>query len=112
MRHRCVIERDVNAADAAPRTGWNQSDDPDWQEHLTSLPCRAWTESVGEPADDRKTAAYEGRRLAVAVGTDVTESDRVAGVTDRGAVLFEGPMSIEGVQRYPDHLELTLERIR
>jgi len=112
MRHRCTIERDASADESAPRTGWNQSDEPDWQPIAEDVPCRAWTESVAEPAADRQTAAYEGRRLALPLGIDVSESDRIGEVVDRGAVIFEGPMNIEGVQRFPDHLELSLERIR
>ena len=110
MRHRCTIQRDASAA--GPRTGWNQDGDPNWQTHLSDVPCRAWTESADEPVGDRRTAVYEGRRLALPLGTDVTESDRIAQVTERGQVRFEGPMSIEGIQRYSDHLELALERIR
>jgi hypothetical protein len=110
MRHRCKIERD--ASSEGVRTGWNQNADPDWGLHLDDVPCRAWTESASEPVADRQTAAYEGRRLALPLGTNVTESDRIAEVRERGEVIFEGPMSIEGVQRFPDHLELSLERIR
>ena len=110
LRHRCTIQRDASAA--GPAGGWNQSADPNWQNHLTDLPCRAWTESAREPVDEGRTAVTEERRLALALGSDVTEKDRVLVVTDRGTTRFEGPMNIEGVLNFPDHMELILERIR
>ena len=107
-RHRCTIERD----EAEPDGAWGGPGTPDWQTHIADLPCRAWTATANEQTDDRRTAVVVQRRISIAVGTDVTERDRVASVTDRGNTLYEGPMDIEGILRYPDHWELILELIR
>lgn len=109
-RHRVTIERDANLEG---EDGWGDQETPDWQPHLEDVPCRAWTESAREPVDEDNTATLEGRRVSVAVGTDVTTRDRVGAVTDRnGKVIFDGPSGIEGILTYPDHLELILERIK
>jgi hypothetical protein len=107
--HRCTIQRDqTNEEDS-----WGQRGEADWQDHLTDLPCRAWTEAAREPVDETTTVTIEDRRVIVELGTDVTEADRLAAVSDgTGAEIFEGPINIEGVLRFPDHLELLLERIR
>jgi hypothetical protein len=109
LRHQCTIERDTSVGPDS----WGQSGEPNWVRHLINIPCRAWTDAAREPVDDTKTVVMEDRRVIVEIGTDVTERDRVASVTNpAGTVIFEGPINIEGVQRYPDHLELLLERIR
>lgn len=109
-RHRCTIERDANQSGTDQ---WGNPTEPGWQSHLADQPCRAWTEAAREPVDDHTNVVLEDRRVSLAVGTDVTEADRVASVTDKaGTTIFEGPMGIEGITRFPDHLELLLERIR
>ncbi|MGH3029271.1 MAG: hypothetical protein ACRDNE_00615 [Gaiellaceae bacterium] len=109
LRHHCTIERDS----AARTDDWGNPAPPSWSRHLIDVPCRAWTEAAREPIDDAKTVAFEDRRLALELGTDLTESDQVAAVTDhKGKVIFEGPMSIEGILNFADHTELLLERIR
>ena len=85
---------------------------PDWQP-LAVVPCRAWTNAGRELVDADRTAVVVDRRVSVPLATDVTEADRVANVTDRtGAIVFEGPMNVEAVLRFDDHLELSLERVR
>lgn len=110
-RHRLTIERDAKLGSADADWGGQQS--PEWKPHLQGLRCRAWVNGEVEPVNDQATVAYEDRRVSVAIGTDVTERDRVGNVTDaQGNVIFEGPSNIEGVLRYSDHLELMLERIK
>lgn len=109
LRHLCAIERDVNAGGS---DAWGGSPSPDWQAHLT-VACNAWTNAGREMVEADRTAVVEDRRASVPLGTDVTEGDRVASVTTRtGALLFEGPMNVQAVLRFEDHLELILERVR
>lgn len=109
-KHRCTIQRDANAGTS---NEWGNQDSPNWRAHLTDLPCRAWTNAAKEPVDDEKTVVLEDRRVSVVLGTDVTEADRVASITDKqGSTIFDGPMGIEGVLSYSDHMELILEHIR
>lgn len=109
-RHRLTIERDANLES---EDGWGDQETPEWKPHLEDVPCRAWTESSREPVNEENTAVLEGRRVSVAVGTDVTARDRIGDVVDRkGNVIYEGPSGIEGILTYPDHLEIVLERIK
>lgn len=108
LRHRCSIERDASAG--TPNT-WGNPSTPDWTTFATDVPCRAWTTAGREPASDEQILAIEDRRVTVPLDTDVTDADRLGDVTDRGAVIFDGPMNIQAVLRYPDHLELMVERI-
>ena len=105
---RCTIERDQAAVD----TAWGQPGNPDWQEHLADVPCRVWVEAGREPVDVDRTAAFNDRRIMVPVATDVTERDRIAQVSERGAVILDGPMGIEAVLRRRTHLELVVQRVR
>jgi hypothetical protein len=111
LKHRCSIHRNSNASAAADNYG--NPVDASWGAHLTNIPCRAWTNAAKEPVDDESAVLIEDRRLTVPLGTDVKETDRVQSVTDpAGNVIFDGPMDIEGVLRFTDHIELVLERIR
>lgn len=109
LYHRCTVERDANAA---TDDGWGNPQPPSWQTHLVDLACRAWATAAREPVDDEKTIVVEDRRMMVPLDADVTEKDRIATVTHRGATILEGPMGIEAVVRRRDHIELVLERLR
>lgn len=111
MRHRCSIARDANAGGGD--TPWGSDGPPDWQPHITDLPCRVWTNAAREPTETQKTFVVEDRRLAIPLGTDVTEADQLTSVTDvAGNVIYPGPMNITGVLTYHDHLELLVEQVR
>jgi hypothetical protein len=109
LTHRCTIERDTNAGTP---DAWGTPETPSWQPHLTELPCRGWTRAGVETADATTTTVVEDMRLIVSLGTDVTEQDRVNGVTDRGTtIIIAGPVGIRAVIGRKDHLELVLVRI-
>jgi hypothetical protein len=109
LTDRCTIERDSSAGTSG---AWGQPDAPSWGPHLTDHPCRAWVDSGREPIEDGKSVVLVDRRLSLPLGTDVTESDRIASVTRRGVQVFDGPMNVRTVLTYPDHLELSLEVVR
>lgn len=106
LQHRCTIQRNEGAAD-----DWG-SQAEDWQPVAEDVPCRAFTLTGSEPADQDRTAAFVERRITLPLSTDVTEQDRILSVTSRGSEVFDGPMSIEAVLIYQDHLELIVQRIR
>lgn len=109
MRHRATIQRDG----AAGSDDWGNPAEPDWQDHLTELSCRAWF-NAGKELAGTVNAVVEDRRMIIPVGTDVTEADRVTAVTDRqGNPIpgFEGTHRIEVVGGRRDHLILFLEAI-
>lgn len=108
MIHRAEVERDG----ALGTDSWGNPNEPDWATHITSLPCRTWFDSEREVFDGNKSAAIENRKVIVPLGTDITEDDRIAQVTDRlGSVLFTGPAKIESLGRRADHLVLMLEEV-
>jgi head-tail adaptor len=102
----CTIQRNVGEDDA-----WGNPS-VDWEDHLVDQPCRAWTDAGREAVSATETVVIEDRRLVLALGTDVTEADRISSVIYRGETVFEGPMGIEAVLTYPDRLELVLTRVR
>lgn len=109
LRHLCSIERDANAG---MTDSWGGPPAADWQPYAT-LPCHAWTDAGRELVDADRTAVVVDRRVSVPLGTAIMETDRVVSVTDAaGAVVFDGPMNIEAVLRFADHVELILARVR
>lgn len=101
----CTVERDQ--ADGA----WGDPDVPDWQQHLSSLPCRLWVTIGRETIDGVEAVVSESMRMLVELGTDVTEKDRITSVAERGAAVDDGPLGIRAVLRHDDHLELIVVRL-
>jgi hypothetical protein len=108
MVHLCTIERDANAGHDERR---GNPSPPDWQPHSTNVPCRGWTTTGKERAEDEAIIDFENIRLIVPIGTDVTARDRVGDVTDRGDTIMKGPIGIHAVIRQRDFVELILVRI-
>jgi hypothetical protein len=83
--------------------------------------CRLWwwkgSKSTAKSASNqyaRPQATYDetGGDLALPLDTDVKVTDRLGAVTDvsTGEVIDEGPFRIVSLNRYEDHIELSLER--
>lgn len=110
MNMRAAIERDANAGMTDPG---GQPVPPDFQPHLSGLPCRTWFEQREEITQDiRKNIVIEERRMVVPLATDIIEDDRVVQVTDRlGSEIFSGSARIESVGRRQDHLALLLQKV-
>lgn len=108
LTHWATVQRDVNAG--VVTDGVQAS--PDWQNHLTGLICRAWTSAGREQLDATTSVVVEDQRLIVQLGTDVTEQDRIDGVTDQyGNSIIAGPVGIRAVIHRDDHLELILVKV-
>lgn len=62
----------------------------------------------------RPEATYDetGGDMALPAGTDITTLDRIGAVLDleTGETVEEGPFRVIAVNRYSDHVELSLER--
>lgn len=109
LRHRCTIERRTRVSDGAG--GFMET----WTPIGAPVPCRAWLESrdrSGATVIGDKVVEVEDRRVIVPIGTNVTDGDRIAQVTHRGAVLFDGPMPVDSVGRHTDHLELRSREVQ
>ena len=109
LTHRTTVQRDANA-DTLNAAGAQES--PSWADHLTDLICRAWTSVGREQLDPTTSVVVEDIRCVVQLGTDVTEQDRLNGVTDEyGNAVIDGLVGIRAVIHRDDHLELILTRI-
>jgi len=115
--HRFSTERPASAA----ATDWGQPPAPTWDANLSTVPCRAWTDpgrGVGHGVGAERVQAHdvvvtEERRMIVALGTDILETDRVTAITNvAGDVLYDGPMDVLAVLVYAEHLEVALRRVR
>lgn len=110
-----TLERDMAAPDS-----FGAQTPPDWQP-LAPIPCRLWWWKGSKSTDKspsnqyaRPEATYDetGGDIALPAGTDVTTLDRVGAVLDleTNEIIEEGPFRIISVNRYEDHVELSLER--
>lgn len=106
-----VIERQINLANK-----WGAMETEDW-EVLPSVPCKfSWWHSESgrgtarEYAEPERKVNLRGGILIVALGTDVTDKDRVSSITDgEGNILIDtGPFRIVAVEQQASHLELSL----
>lgn len=104
LTHLCSIERDGATTD-----DWGLPGEPDWATNAANVPCYAWVEAGREAIGSDRAVVVRDMRIVVPLDTDVTEGDRVGDVTERGEVIFPGPLQIEAVLRYPTHLELMME---
>lgn len=113
LTHRLTILRDANLGDTDE---WGTAAAADFEPHLVDVPCRTWV-TAGHASGDTAVDATNiivvaGRHAIIPLGTDVTETDRVGDITYRGDTILEGPMGIQSILQYPDHLELTLRRVK
>lgn len=110
-----TIERDMASPDA-----FGAQSAPDWQP-LAPSPARLWWWKGSRSTDKspsnqyaRPEATYDetGGDMALPAGTDITTLDRIGAVLEpaTGEVVEEGPFRVVAVNRYSDHVELSLER--
>lgn len=104
MRHRVTTQRQ-----AAGSNSWGQPSG-NWTNNLTNQPCRCWDVSAQLVIAPGEIAPVQQRKLALPLGTDILDTDRIGDVTYRGAVVFEGPMTIDQLDVMADRIELTLRR--
>lgn len=105
LTHRATIRRATSSGD-----DWNGDGPPTWADHLTDVPCRVWAAAGREIVANADTpVVVEDWRMIVTLDTDVTDTDQVGAVTDRGAPVLAGA-TIRAVLRNQDHLELILVR--
>lgn len=109
LDHLTTVQRDANAGQLNS-VGAQAS--PSWSDHLTGLICHAWTNAGREQIDATTSVVVEDMRCIVELGTDITEQDRLNGVTDAdGNPVINGLIGIRAVIARADHLELILVRL-
>lgn len=79
-----------------------------WEALGEDVECRAWINTGREQVSGERTLVVNDMRCLLPLGTDVSESDRLGDITERGEVIFPGPFGIEAVMRQRDHIELML----
>ncbi len=117
MTHRAVVERDTTVA----RDALGGKQKPVWASHIASQVCffyREGRKDSMEAVRTRGTILHDRLRLLVplrdsaGVLTDITEKDRINGVTGRdGTVIEAGYMTITAVTNAHTHLELRVEKV-
>jgi hypothetical protein len=108
MTHRATIERNV-VTDTNP---YGHKGPPEWAPLADALVCFFYTRRGRESAQVERTAVVEELALLAPLGSDITERDRINGVTDRaGAVLLAGVQNVRTILPHHSHLEITLEQV-
>lgn len=108
MVHRALVER--NSATALGTVG--EELPAVWATHIAEMPCFLYTPRGGEKVRDMGVIVAESPKMLVPWGTDITEADRINGVSDRrGGSYRSGVFRISSVVEVHDHLELQLEAV-
>lgn len=103
MTMRTTIERDQATADPYGSPG-----PPDWQTLESDVPCYVWAEAARKMISDTQTVTLDHPGAIVPLGTDITEEDRLASITDRRGTQLFPLFYVDAVMRRKDHLELRL----
>lgn len=108
MTQRALVERSTS-----PGTDDSGNELPaSWSSHIESMPCFLYQSTEGETESRSTTSVTSVLKLLAPKSADVTESDRINGVTDRrGQTVFEGLLDIDQVLLKKDHLELATSRV-
>lgn len=117
LTEQAVIERDKSSPD-----GYGSTTTPDWQYHAT-VPCRLWWDrSSGVRSANRtyvspaRDVAMDEGGLLVALGTDITELDRITVINVYNAAkgswepYVTGNFTITAVLSQEDHMEVDVSR--
>lgn len=111
MTHRVLVERKTEPT----RDGYGAGSGATWATLHASLPCFFYRETrtdSNEVDRTRGTIRHDKYRLMVPFGTDLTERDRINGVTERdGTIIESGFMGIAAVDYSHSHVEVRLEKV-
>ena len=111
MRYRARVVRPQDIG----RDEWG-GEIPDAQPnpHLDAMPCYAWAPTDARHVlDGSDDGVFGALRLAVPLGTDLSEMDLVEEISTRqGDVVFEGPMRVTAVTRRAGHLAVMVRTVR
>lgn len=108
MTQRALVERFTSPGD----DDFGNPLPADWTTHIASMPCLLYGSAEREAVSDAKTVVVADLKLIAPKGTDITERDRLNGITDRrGNVIRAGLLGIAGVLLKRDHLELSVGQV-
>lgn len=108
MTQRALIQR----ATSAGTDDYGNPLPPSWATHIASLPIWLYASTEREAVTEETTAVVADLRAMVPLDADVTEQDRIAGITDRrGNVIEPATLGVETVLYQRSHRQLTLSRV-
>lgn len=109
MTHRALVERD----NAASPDAYGGKGPPEWETHIAALPCFFYlgqTSQSEELEQPRGIVVHQELRMIFPSGSDVTERDRINGISDRqGGAIKSGYLNIASITPHHNHLEARLE---
>ena len=83
-----------------------------WSTHIEALPIWLYASTEREAVSEETTAVVADLKAMVPLDADVTEQDRIAGITDRrGTVIEPATLGIETVLYQRSHKQLSLSRV-
>lgn len=110
--HRANILRNAGA-----QNGWghNSQAADDWSVAIENLACKMFVFSARPAVEDsgpgRSITSLVDLRLIIPSGAGVRRTDRVDTITYRGIAILDGPLTIEAIAPYADHVELLLRQV-
>lgn len=113
MTQRAFIERDLAELPTSRRESYGGPYSANFKPLGAPIPCFMWSTARREVTQTTRTAVIEDLRIMFPNGTDVTERDRVAQVTNRkGDVLYAGPYYLQAVRQKEGFIEAALELVK
>lgn len=107
MTQRALVERGTSPG----LDDYDMPEPAEWATHVAAMPCFLYGTTEREAVSDERTVVVTKLKMMAPVSADVTEQDRINGVTDRrGRVIESGLLHVEVVLRKQTHNELTLTR--
>lgn len=110
MTMTCLVERD--GATGGDVDG--QPNAPEWETHIAAQECYGWSPSLNRQVEEQgpdKTVRYQTIYLKVPVDADITERDRIHGITNElGESVNANILQIREVRRRPTHTLLICEQ--
>jgi hypothetical protein len=102
--HRAVVQRNSQSSTDAH----NNPLVPSWGAHISALDCRVYNDTKKNVIDGDKTTTIEVLKIAWR-SEDVTEADRIIGITDRNSTsLYSANYLIREKKYKYDHFEAEL----
>jgi len=109
MTMRAEIEENESVGNLDDR---GQEIAPSWVTKESDVPCYVYSKNRRVAIDTNKDALVSEIRGQFPLDTDIKETYRIATVRDkRGAVVFDGTILIDAIQRRRDHFEVALRRV-
>lgn len=85
----------------------------EWATHIAAMPAWLYGSTEREAVTGTTTAVVTDLKVMAPLSADITEQDRISGITDRrGTVIEPGILHIETILRKRSHLQLTVSRVQ